>query len=96
MIDVWKLPKVLKQFITKYLTSQRSNLATSYSATELEWLELIEQTNLVFMLTFEPALDITLQKKLTNSARKYGLNAKQLQAKAQQIALDLNVKTNLC
>ena len=96
MIDVWKLPKVLKQFITKYLTSQRSNLATSYSATELEWLELIEQTNLVFLLTFEPALDITLQKKLTNSARKYGLNAKQLQAKAQQIALDLNVKTNLC
>ena len=63
---------------------------------ELEWLELIEQTNLVFLLTFEPALDKTFQKKLANSARKYGLNAKQLQAKAQQIALDLNVKTNLC
>ena len=96
MIEVWKLPKVLKQFITKYLTSQRSNLVTSYSAMELEWLELIEQTNLVFLLTFEQPLDKGLQQKLAHSARKYGMTLKQLQQQAQRIALELNVKTSLC
>lgn len=95
MIDIWKLPKVLKQFISKYLTSQKSNIATSYSAIELEWLQLIEQTNLIFLLTFRPSLDQTLQHKLSKLASKYGINTAKLEQQAEQIALELNVKTDL-
>lgn len=95
MIEVWKLPKVLKQFITKYLTSQRGNLATSYSAMELEWMELTELTNLLFLLSFEPVLDKSLQVKLAASAKKHGMTLPQLKQQAIRIALELNVKTSL-
>ncbi len=95
MIDVWKLPKVLKQFVTKYLTSLRSNTSVDYSAIELEWLAIIEQTNLLFLLSFSPSLSKELAIKTAKAGQVYGFTFEQVKLQAQNTALELNVKTVL-
>lgn len=95
MIDTWKLPKILKQFLTKYLTGQKSNINVVYSPIEQEWLEMIEQTNLVFLLSVKPKLSKAIQTKVTKLAESYGTPVEELVRLARDTALELNVKTSL-
>lgn len=95
MIETWKLPKILRLFVTKYLTSQQSSVKVSYSPIEREWLEVIEQTNLIFMLSAKPKLSKEIQLKLKKTAERHGASIEQLEQLAIQTSLELNVKTCL-
>lgn len=95
MIETWKLPKIFKQFVTKYITSQKSNVKVSYSPIEREWLAVIEQTNLVFLLSAKPKLSKDIQLKLKRSADRHGTTVEQLVRLSTQTSLELNVKTCL-
>ena len=95
MIDIWKLPKVIRQFVSKYITALKSNVSPNFSALELEWLTILEQTNLIYLTCLYPKLDKNLRVKITACAQKQGLSVKQLNEEAQSLALQLNIKTSL-
>lgn len=95
LIDTWKLPNLIKQFVTKYLTSLNKPVKTSYSALELEWLEMVELSNLLFLFSYQHDFSDGFNNKLDIVAKKHKLSREVLEQSAKTYALELNYKTSL-
>ena len=95
LVATWRLPKPIKQFITKYIHSIANKTVQKWNAIEREWLLSIELATCYYMLLLNTEFTAQANTKFANLAKKHKLSPETLYQQAQKAGTELNIYTSL-